>query len=315
MANVPGRADALAVYAQQCDQAIGVSVPDFDVDSPLGTTVPTDHLTPTNATYPNGTCDRPNVLSGVCDPGSRFRVLVKTDSAYVVAHARKKGLGQGEYGDIAVIQHNKNNGATCFYQGALAEFNLSHSGNVKAPSKGVGIPAFWMTPKQIVNSDVPCASCHDNGPIIRSPYLTQITGPNELPGAGDDTFNSDGQLYSFVGADFSTWKAYKVEVGNECTNCHRMGVNNLANTGIVAGKGTALDFSTKATADSNTVNSQGSKNPHSVDSPIWMKRGQITFQQAIFDAARAIQQCAQQFHIGMPLPNSPGCKITQFTKP
>ncbi len=303
-------ADELAAYAKECDAAIGVTVSDFDVDSRLGTTVPTTNLTPPNATYPNGICDRPNVLSGVCDPGSRFRVLVNTDSAYVVAHARKKGLGQGEYGDIAVIQHNKNNGATCFYQGALAEFNLSHSGNVKAPSKGVGIPAFWMTPKQIVNSDVPCVSCHDNGPIIRSPYLTQIAGPNELPGAGADTFNSDGQPYSFIGADFAPWKAYKVEVGNECTSCHRMGVNNLANTGIVIGKGTAFDFGIKATALS-----QEGKNPHSADSPIWMKREQVTFEQATFDAAQAIQRCADQFRPGVPLPNSAPCKITQFTTP
>ncbi|MGZ8385765.1 MAG: hemopexin repeat-containing protein [Nitrospira sp.] len=320
MANTPGGADTLAAYAQQCDQAIGVSVPDFDVDSPLGTTVPTDHLTPANATYPDGTCDRPNVLNGKCDPGSRFRVLVNTADAYVVAHARKMGLSQGEYGDVAVIQHNKVNGATCFYQGALADFNLSHKADVKAPSKGVGNPTFWMTPAQIVNSKFPCASCHDNGPIIRSPYLAQITGSNQLPGSGDVTFNSVGQPYSFVGADFSPWKAYKVEasmngVSNPCNGCHLMGVNNLANTGIVPNNGTALDLGIKATADSNAANSQESKNPHSADSPIWMLPGQVTFQQSTADAARAIKQCVDQFRPGAQLPNSAHCKITQFTTP
>lgn len=303
--------DALAVYAKQCDDAIGVTVPDFDVDSPLGTTVPTDHLTPVNAIYPSGTCDRPNVLNGVCDHGSRFRVLVNTDQAYVVAHARKMGLSQGQYGDVAVIQHNRVNGATCFYQGALADFNLSHNGKVKAPSKGVGNPAFWMTPSQIAGSKFPCGSCHDNGPIIRSPYLAQITGSNQLPGSGDVTFNSDGQPYSFVGAEFASWKAYKVEVrDNQCNGCHRMGVNNLSNTGIVPGNGTAVDLGIKATEVS-----QISKNPHSADSPIWMLPGQITFQQSTADAARAIKQCADQFRPGIPLPNSTSCKITQFTSP
>lgn len=313
-------ADELAAYAKECDAAIGVTVSDFDVDSLLGTMVPTTNLTPANATYPNGTCDRPNVLNGKCDPGSRFRVLVNTADAYVVAHARKMGLSQGEYGDVAVIQHNKVNGATCFYQGALADFNLSHKADVKAPSKGVGNPTFWMTPTQIVNSKFPCGSCHDNGPIIRSPYLAQITGPNQLPGAGDVTFNSDGQPYSFVGADFSPWKAYKVEVSvngisNTCNGCHRMGVNNVSNTGIVPNNGTALDLGIKATADSNAANSQESKNPHSVDSPIWMVPGQTTFQQASFDAAQAIKQCADQFRSGAPLPNSASCRITQFTRP
>jgi hypothetical protein len=317
VAAVPGPVDALAAYAKECDEATGVTVPDFDVDSSLGTTVPTQHLTPANATYPNGICDRPNVLNGHCDPGSRFRVLVNTESAYVVAHARKMGLSQGEYGDVAIIQHNKVNGATCFYQGALADFNLSHNGKVKAPSKGVGNPTFWMTPSQIVSSTFPCASCHDNGPIIRSPYLAQITGPNQLPGSGDVTFNSDGQPYSFVGADFASWKAYKVEVsGNTCNGCHRMGVNNLANTGMVKGKGTALDLGIKATADSGSGEEQASKKGHSTDSPIWMLPGQVTFQQSTVDAARAIQQCAQQFRgQSVPLPNSPSCKITLFTRP
>ncbi|UVT14814.1 MAG: hypothetical protein H8K04_13325 [Nitrospira sp.] len=304
--------DSLAVYAKQCDDAIGVSVPDFDVDSPLGTTVPTDHLTPANAIYPSGTCDRPNVLNGVCDHGSRFRVLINTDNAYVVAHARKMGLSQGQYGDVAVIQHNKMNGATCFYQGALEDFHLSHNGNVKAPSKGVGNPTFWMTPAQIAGSKFPCASCHDNGPIVRSPYLAQITGPNQLPGSGDVTFNSDGQPYSFVGIDFASWKAYKVEVqDNQCNGCHRMGVNNLSNTGSVPNNGTAVDLGLKATAGS-----QVSKNPHSATSPIWMMPGQDTFQQATADAAQAIKQCADQFRgESAPLPDSPSCKITKFTTP
>ena len=302
-------ADTLEAFAKKCDQAIGVTVPDFIVDSNMGTTVPTEHLTPANATYPDGTCDRPNVLNGECDHGSRFRVLVNTADAYVVAHARKQGLPKGQYGDVAVIQHNKVNGATCFYQGALEEFHLSHDGDVKAPSKGVGNPAFWMTPSQIVNSKFPCVSCHDNGPIIRSPYLAQITGPNRLPGAGDNTFNKDPQPYSFVGSDFASWKAYKVEVsGNTCKRCHRMGVNNVSNTGEVPNNGTALDLGIKATAPS-----QARKHPHSATSPIWMTPGQITFKQTTADAALAIKECAEEFKTGSPLPNSSKCKITQFT--
>src|SRR5262249_29925350 len=101
--------DTLEGYAQKCDEAIGVAntVPDFNCDS--GTEVPTTH-------FANGLCDRPNVLNRTCDPGSRFQVLTNNADAYVVAHCRKEGLSQGEYNDIAVIQHNRKNGATCFYQ-------------------------------------------------------------------------------------------------------------------------------------------------------------------------------------------------------
>jgi len=167
--------DTLEVYAQKCDQAIGVTVPDFVCDK--GTVVPD--------TNPIGSaCDRPDQLNQDCDPGSRFQVLTNNTTAYVVAHCRKRGhpVDDGHYGDIAAIQRNKVNGATCFYQGALSQ---SHDGNVKAPSKGVGSPGFWMTPTAIATSSFPCGRCHDNGPIIRSPYLSQITGPNKLPGAGE----------------------------------------------------------------------------------------------------------------------------------
>lgn len=279
--------DTLEVFAQKCDQAIGVTVPDFNCDN--GTEVLAGHLV-------NGVCDRPDQLHQDCDPGSHFQVLTNNANAYVVAHCRKRGhaLNDGRYGDIAVIQYNRTNGATCFYQ-ALGDLD----GNVKAPSKGTGAWP-WKTPAE--TAGIGCVGCHDNGPIIRSPYLTQITDHNRLPGAGDTTFNHD-QPYSFVGSDFASWKAYKVEVsGNLCNTCHRLGVNN------VSGGGTARDFGIRATAPSQT-----NKNPHSADSPMWMLPGQTSFSQEHADAALAIKQCADQFHEGSPLPNMPSCKITQFT--
>jgi hypothetical protein len=62
--------DTLEGYAQKCDQAIGVTVPDFNCDS--GTLVPTTH-------FANNKCDRPNVLNSMCDPFSRFQVLTLID--------------------------------------------------------------------------------------------------------------------------------------------------------------------------------------------------------------------------------------------
>src|SRR5262245_5675783 len=114
--------DTLSDYAMKCDAAIGATVPDFFCDH--GTPVPTTNFDGTN-------CDRPNELHRVCDPGSMFQVLSNTADAFVVAHCRKQGNSAGRFGDIAVIQHNKNNGATCFYQ-ALGNLD----GDVKAPSRG-----------------------------------------------------------------------------------------------------------------------------------------------------------------------------------
>lgn len=286
--------DTLKQYAEQCEAATGISIEDFNCDS--GTLVPSTHVT---GSYPNAVCDRPNQLNQECDPGSRFQVLPgSNDRAYAVAHCRKRGhpANNGKYKDIAVIQHNKDNGATCFYQ-ALDE-NLD--GNVTAPKKE-SWP--WYSPAR--TAAVQCARCHDSGPLVRSPYLAQLTGPNKLPGSGDSSFNSIGQHYSFVGTDFAQWKVYQVEVqGNLCNRCHRMGVSNV---GV---GGTARDFGIRA-----TVSQQVHKNPHSGDSPIWMIPGQITFNDDNLAAATAIKKCADQYKPDLPLPNEETCKITQFGRP
>ena len=283
--------DTLEAYARKCDQAIGITVPDFVCSA--GTPVPTTHPT----FHANGilaTCDRPNRLNRVCDPGSHFQVLRLRNDSYVVAHCRRKGLPIGQYGDIAVIQHNAQSGATCFYQ-ALGQL----PDQVKAPSKGQSAWP-WYSPSATAGEQ--CGSCHDNGPLIRSPYLAQLAGPNALPGAGDNSYNKN-QPYHFIGEDFASWKAYRVEIKfNTCNGCHRMGTNNLPGN-----SGTALDFGIRAT-DTWEI----SKNPHSTDSPIWMTPGQITYDAANAKAAQAIRDCA--FHrFDNPLPNSDSCSIAQFT--
>jgi hypothetical protein len=286
------RADPLQDYALQCDAAIGATIPDFDCDA--GTEVPMTHPHPT-PNYPVGTCDRPNRLNRECDPGSRFQVFTRTADVFSVGHCRKRGLGSGEYADIAVIQYNRNNGATCFYQ-ALGTLPAK----VMAPSKGQGAWP-WISPSG--TAGIACGGCHDNGPFIRSPYLDQVTGANALPGSDDFGFNST-QPYAFVGSDFAGWKAFKVEVaGNECLGCHRLGVNN-----VTAGRGTALDFALRATAAT-----EEQKNPPSADSPIWMPPvpPQIAFNQTHANSAQAIHDCAT--HVtDNPLPNTDACRITQF---
>ena len=96
----------------------------FDCDTDdNGAGKPVLEVPETNLTgggWPNGFCDAPNVLNHACDPGSRFQVLKETNDVAIVGHCRKHGHADHEYGDIAVIQYNKKNGAICFYQ-ALAD--------------------------------------------------------------------------------------------------------------------------------------------------------------------------------------------------
>ncbi len=308
------RAETLQHFAQQCDIETGVSVPAFDCDDPNATEVPMTHAhfnTPGNPSSGVATCDRPNRLNQVCDPGSRFHVLVRKPDSFVVAHCRKKGGQPGLYGDIAVIQHNSTTGATCFYQEGPSPGVSALSHNVVAPSVEQG---EWLTPDGIKGER--CAGCHDNGPIIRSPYLSQITGPNKLPGAGDSLFNSVSHPYYFVGDTFADWKAFRVtapvtnpvthqSVDNTCNGCHRMGVNNVGDGG------TALDFGIRATRNAP----EASQNPHSAESPLWMLLGETSFDAGHAAHADAIRACAQRFRAnptGQP-PNDATCRVQQYT--
>ncbi len=313
MASPAALADELPDYARECDDAIGATVQDFDCDA--GAEVP-GQGTLYSGNHPSATCDEPNRLDKDCDPGSHFQVLTRTDDAYVVAHCRKKGNASGVYGDIAVIQYNRKNGAICFYQ-ALGTL----PGQVKAPSKGGPSAYPWFTPS--ATAYVGCGGCHDNGPFIRSPYLNQIEKDqpspgkdNTIPGKDDTRFNRD-QLYAFVGQDMASWKAFKVEIaGNECISCHRLGVNNVpVNTFPCSPNnhcGTALDFAERATsADERSEEDQRNahKNPPSAASPMWMPPHQVLFDQAHVDHAKAIHDCASRLHEN---PNTDACRITLF---
>ena len=306
----PAAAETLQEFAQQCRIETGVPVPAFDCDDPAATEVPMTHphfTNPANPAQGVNTCDRPNRLNRACDPGSRFHVLVRTPDAFVVAHCRKKGDVAGKYGDIAVIQHNSKTGATCFYQeGPRA--GLDHK--VVSPETAMG---EWLTPQQTKGEQ--CAGCHDNGPIIRSPYLSQITGANRLPGAGDSSFNADGHPYYFVGQTFADWKAYRVTAmvrggdgqpaANTCNGCHRMGVNSVGDGG------TALDFGIRATQQAP----EASQNPHSADSPLWMLLNQAAFDPEHARHAQAIHDCAARFRQNPtgPLPNDATCRVSLYT--
>jgi hypothetical protein len=313
-------AETLEVYSQKCDAAIGATVPDFVCDGTLASPaalVPTTNLI---GTYPDGVCDHPNHLNQECDPGSKFQVLVDDGSAYVVAHCRKQGHGAGEFRDIAVIQTNRENGATCFYQ-ALGTSGNPIDGDVKAPSKGTGAYP-WKTPAQTEGID--CVRCHDSGPIIRSPYLTQlheqIGGPlSEQNKATWYSLNTSNQPYWFVGDDFASWEVFKVEVdGNLCISCHRLGVSSSsAPFGQPANRGTAIDFSVRSTADNCEPPEDchaflTHKHDHSSTSPIWMPPSGTTFEQNHANSAIEIKDCAVRI-LEDSLPNDTDCRITQYT--
>jgi hypothetical protein len=301
------------VFARKCLDAVGEDVPAFDCDA--GTEVPETHLT--GGGWPNGFCDAPNVLNGNCDPGTRFQVLKETNDVAIVGHCRKHAHADHEYGDIAVIQYNKKNGAICFYQ-ALG----SLPAKVTAPIDGNGPGKFpWLDPK--ATAQINCVQCHDNGPFIRSPYLAQLRNepknrlPGTNPGGGpwDQRFTWNQTLpMSFVGSDFQSWKTYALSItgaGSGCLGCHRLGFSQSKNGSYNENAGTAQNFALIATAMT-----QSHKNPHSPDSPIWMTPGQITYSAANETEAQGAAACASAIvkKLNNPAAPSPpqGCQFAQF---
>ena len=318
-------AETLKEYADKCTAEIGVAVPAFNCQ--------TFELSQgEGSSFGTGPCHFPNRLNRKCDPGSRIKILHNDPNVSIVASCRKDGedtdINDPFYNDIAVIQQNKKNGATCFYQA------LGHNDGSVAPSpSSTPVPgaAFqWLSPLGTAN--INCVGCHDNGAFIRSPYMANAGNfPAQNIGGSTITLNSDGDPYWFVGSDFQNkqWKTYSVSVkNNACLGCHRLsvsttnGVLNSGNTqltgsgtnsieivnGITFERSSAMDFSLIATAGK-----EFSKSPHGASSPIWMPAGSTFFDASMATAAKEISDCAHQFNINN-LPNSDSCRITPHPK-
>jgi hypothetical protein len=305
-----GASDSLQEYATKCDNLTGVHVPSFSCEN--GTEVPNQG---------NGvTCARPNVLNNRCDPGSKFQVLVRTTEAIVVAHCRKDGqpaTGNTLYNDIAVIQYNKKNGAQCFYQ-ALTNLN---GAAVTAPSQGTGAGFPWLTPK--ATEAIHCTGCHDNGGLIRSEYLAQLTtGPNAFPNS-DTGFDNNTIPVRYVGLDFVLNRSWSITgptvVGNgaPCISCHRLAVNNYFAFGRI--NGTAGHFATQSTQriQSSAITTT-TMNGVTYSIPRWMRPGQGAYDADAEASAEKFEDCANGFWAGKTEANggfligseTPGCTFT-----
>lgn len=305
-ATVDGVSDTLSQYAAKCDAATGIHVPSFSCDN--GTEVPGQGQ--------GGSCDRPNVLNGACDPGSKFQVLPGGNAdAVAVAHCRRVGLpaNGNTFNDIAVIQHNKKNGATCFYQ---ALTNLPGN-NIPAPAGGESAAwadgvGHWISPPG--TEGIGCTGCHDSGGFIRSEYLAQMkTPPNALP-SNATGFDNQTTLLRYVGRDYATNRSWKITTSNapgdngpSCTACHRLAVPNRMAFGMI--NGTAAHFANIATAKT-----QLSKNPHGPNSPIWMRPGQVTYNAQAEATATKFRNCATTFFKSNFVTIAMGCSITPLAQ-
>ncbi len=309
-----GTPENLSEYAAKCDLATGLHVPEFSCQD--GVLVPGQ-----DKPFPAFACPAPNVLNGVCDPGSRFQVLAQNEEAAVVAHCRKdkhENKKDTLYEDIAVIQYNKKNGAVCFYQ-ALA----SRGPDGKTiPINGDTIPApidgesawRWLDP--VRTHAIGCTACHDNGGFIRSPYLAQLSNPPHVLPNTSAGFDNNRPILRYVGQAFAADRSWSIEAsGSDCNSCHKLAVNNHFQRQENGSRhGTSIEFSLISTAYF-----QASKLDHGppglYTSPMWMRPGQRKFTLEAFGAARMFEYCGESFAESGFSSGPEGCSYTPLGLP
>jgi hypothetical protein len=288
-----GPSDALEQYAAKCDLATGVHVPAFSCEN--GTEVPDQG--------DGVTCGHPNVLNNECDPGSKFQVLVRTADAIVVAHCRKRvragGLaapGNTLYNDIAVIQYNKSNGAQCFYQALLGNGVSLNGAAVTAPSMGGNAGFPWISPQG--TEGINCTGCHDDGGLMRSEYLAQLTtGKDAFPNANTG-FDNNTIPVKYVGLDFALNRSWSITgptvvgSGAPCTTCHRLAVANYLAFGRINGTGGHFARQATQTIQSGAITTTTDNNNFTYSIPRWMRPGQAAYDADAEASAAKFEACA-----------------------
>ncbi|MCB9678977.1 MAG: hypothetical protein H6737_28000 [Alphaproteobacteria bacterium] len=224
-------------HAQECQQALG-PIPGFDC---LADTVPmpvTVHGEATHASPSPEDCDRPSLLEGSCNPWTRVGrktgtwmngdarpevTFIFTCRSYDYEEPHEDG---GLYHDVAMIGHNAETGATCFFQSFPGSRQRSFPSPLTAgdaPDYGtVDARQVWDRPQE--TAGIACHRCHGADPWVHSPWIDQLRDPADptqpfvpATGFGNQT------PYHVVGTAFSGWRLFQVAPeGNACLACHRM---------------------------------------------------------------------------------------------
>jgi hypothetical protein len=166
-------------------------------------------------------CDKPVQLGlgggSQCVPFSRLLALdTGKPNVTTIAICRKyfasSGSNDPRFDDIAMIQHNKATGRTCFFQSKL-EANLDGR-SVPSPSDNTAqANQYWLDSQSV--SNIQCTSCHAADPFIWSSFVAQKADLAKWDPTGKYDSNFAGMFGGFS-------KVFQPS-GNGCAVCHRFG--------------------------------------------------------------------------------------------
>lgn len=349
---------SLSAYARQCAQRLGRLKPMSCLDGEIipitieGVQVATE-LTATQASsYRFGTgqsqqsCDKPALLElgeqGQCIPYSRvmrvdsFRpdgskhpdvdtiLLCRRYNARLGRHSWRGQTFEGSkspaFEDIAIIQHNRVTGETCWFQALPPLGESKDTRRVPPPDEGslpAGTPSyaerastFWLSPTETAQRD--CVMCHDADPWMHSPYIDQVRLRDGSPLVFSGMKSAGGRTgrYSMVGnRHFPAWTmptsiaAAPLANGRSCTGCHELGSRESCVRWISqsAGKSFPPNLSRRGRTDFHSS--------HWMPPPGEAGANQAAWDQAGWGEAadRLLACCAR--------PSSPGCTSKRLVTP
>jgi len=336
--------DILA-YGKDCAERLGELKPFNCLDGDIipitvGGQVPAEGYP---AFGPNGDhdqdCDKPALLGlggdGRCPPYARLGRLksyradgsVHPDVDTVFICRRYKGRfgnfqWQGQtyaadqfpgFEDVAIIQHNKKTGETCWFQ-MLAQASSKDARRVPPPTEAAlptGAPShaltakqFWLSPQSTAGID--CIKCHDSDPWIHSPYVDQVKLPNGETVVPSNPF---GQ-YKMIGRRFFTaWESSSVSTttpppggpDQTCTSCHKIGNRNTCDQFAPQSVG----LQTASNSSTHAINTFALSH--------WMPPSGIANEAAW--SASAMKKHWEQIQDCCNDPSAPGCKLTPVNAP
>lgn len=226
-----GSPETLEGYACHCAEALGSLEPwsclDGDVIPVTRDGVSLDLDDPDYF----ATCDRPAwLLPNGCLPNARVgrleargrdgRPLDGVQWVYICRHVQPRGSGETTFENVALIGHDPESGATCFFQGP--HVSSTDTARIPPPDEPPnatpdGAPKaadFWGPTAEAVLGERACLRCHDADPWIHSPYVDQVPDVVPFPALGDPPYY-----------DLRTGLAPPsiLPAANACTTCHPVG--------------------------------------------------------------------------------------------
>jgi hypothetical protein len=233
----PVTADRMSVlgHAQECAQALG-PIPGFDcIEDADPVPVLVDGV---QATSNPSTCDTPSLLEGSCNiwtragskPGTNHDGSLKPEVTFAFTCRSSDDQAPtdegGVYHDVAMIGHNADTGATCYFQsfpdGRVRYFPSPNTAE-STPDYGT-MPAEdrWDEPASTAN--INCQRCHSADPWIHSPWIDQVESRHDAPSPIVPWTGSNDSPYHIVGTAFLDWEMSYFDLpDNACTSCHRIG--------------------------------------------------------------------------------------------